>query len=106
MGHDIYAYAGDPDADDDGGGVEVSYLRRNAGDPYKVVIYQVLDAQEAFGATGSSGTGETFPFTREEVEQAMERLRLFFPGRDTEREESFLKDILAKMDETCWILFG
>ena len=96
MGHDISGYRVEDTEQRD----EIAYLRRSAGNPLNVTIYDALDCHEMNG--GCSGIGYGRKFTQEELLKALSRIP---SGGEYEPERAFLRDCIAAGDAGVVIAF-
>jgi hypothetical protein len=115
MGHDISAYLGaadpaDPEEQLDNWSdlPEVAYLRRNAYNPLRHTLYEVLGAQEYDGDV--SGIWAARWFDRDQLLAALQQLlQRLATGQEVQPEIDFLEACLAALppDRTSvFITFG
>jgi len=115
MGHDISAYLGPDDPalqtewlPSELEGPEIAYLRRNAYNPLRHQIYEVLDAQDCDGDV--SGAPGTRWVTRDKLESALAELeRRRLAGALVYEEIRFVRECLSALPphrRSIYIYFG
>lgn len=115
MGHDISAYLGDNDPADLFDNLsnwselpEIAELCRNASNPLRHTIYEVLDATDYEGNV--SGIWAARWFNRQQLNIALTLLNeLFSDGLDVERENKFVRDCLYALPDNrdcVFVTFG
>jgi hypothetical protein len=86
MGHDISGYLRSTQGASD----EIAYLRRGAGNPLNIAIYDALQCHEQRGEF--SGCGGAREFTEDQLTAALSRVPA---GDEYEPERRFLRDCIA-----------